>query len=752
MNGASHQTHPRDTRCAPLCSLTWWLIGLALTLIAATAAMPSRTLAATLPWDAPTVEHVPSSAPVTLLPAPETKDIAPSPTAAATATPTASPEASTPSSTTSTTAGQTSSLLARPVVVGFVESAEPDFVASTIEPMVAALARGLPGRTITVARLSALTLESDLALYRPDIFVAPVSSIVTLIDKLALHPIATRKTILAKDPSRSVGGALVVRADRQDLGSIPDLLGKRLLATLPNAIDGWLALADEMNKTPEEAKRYFSTVDFFGYGMPNVLSGVLSGAYDAGIIPACLLERAEEDGLIARGALRVINAKTDASLACLHSTALFPDIVAAALPETDPGLAKDITIALLSGIPDEAGYSWQVTSDFHSVRALQKKLHLGAWEYLNDKSLASLWARYQAYVVGAIAVLAFLLLSEWRLRRLVQRRTAELRESLVEQDRLQKAEMATREKLKQLERMGAISQLCAMIAHELKQPVTSVINYTAILKLKLQMAGLPPVPPDGTADGTVDGRANTPSAPVGVLPTAHASALPQDEVVAKAVAGAEREARRIATIVDRVRFYAKRDLAEHEPVNVVASVMAAIRESESFRVGKTVLEPNPFPLSAWILGHGLEIELLVLNLLKNAHEALAKKSDAAVAVTGEATVWVRLTMTDTTVTVSVADNGPPVSDADFEKLKSVSESVKPEGLGLGLAIVRNIVDEHGARFAVERRVSGGIAVTVTFDRAPQEAIPPVTIDDLIDTVKKHTAVSPAKSTKPLRPV
>ena len=88
-----------------------------------------------------------------------------------------------------------------------------------------------------------------------------------------------------------------------------------------------------------------------------------------------------------------------------------------------------------------------------------------------------------------MAILAFLLLNEWRLRCLVRRRTSELQVSLTERDKLQKAELATREKLKQMERMGAISQLCAMIAHELKQPVTSVINYTAILKWKLQHGG-----------------------------------------------------------------------------------------------------------------------------------------------------------------------------------------------------------------------------------------------------------------------
>ena len=48
-------------------------------------------------------------------------------------------------------------------------------------------------------------------------------------------------------------------------------------------------------------------------------------------------------------------------------------------------------------------------------------------------------------------------------------------------------------------------------------------------------------------------------------------------------------------------------------------------------------------------------------------------------------------------------------------MKHVSESVKEDGLGLGLAIVRHIVDEHGAKLEIERRSPHGLAVRVVFD-------------------------------------
>ena len=96
--------------------------------------------------------------------------------------------------------------------------------------------------------------------------------------------------------------------------------------------------------------------------------------------------------------------------------------------------------------------------------------------------------------------------------------------------------------------MGAISQLCAMIAHELKQPVGAIINYVAVVKLKLGLQTVPGLPGE-TALNT--------------------SERPVDPLLLRALAGAEGEAHRIAAIVDRVRSYARRQHADPVPVDIV---------------------------------------------------------------------------------------------------------------------------------------------------------------------------------------
>lgn len=143
------------------------------------------------------------------------------------------------------------------VLIGYVESVEPGFFLSTMQPMIEAVQKACPEDSVRVVQLSATTPQSDLLRYQPDLLIAPASMTVTLMDKHGLHPIATRKSNLAKNPSRSVGAAVVVRSERPDLITLQDLKGKRIAATMPNSVAGWLALCNEFDRTPASAQNGF---------------------------------------------------------------------------------------------------------------------------------------------------------------------------------------------------------------------------------------------------------------------------------------------------------------------------------------------------------------------------------------------------------------------------------------------------------------------------------------------------------------
>ena len=181
--------------------------------------------------------------------------------------------------------------------------------------------------------------------------------------------------------------------------------------------------------------------------------------------------------------------------------------------------------------------------------------------------------------------------------------------------------------------------------------------------------------------------------------------IKDDPVAQRAMEGAQNEARRMAEIVDRVRGYAKRQRRTPEPVDLARMIDEALSHLKPGP--KTTVRREVAP-NVFVAGDPLELELLVLNLVKNAVQAL----DAAEG----GTVTVTLARTDEFGAVlRVTDDGPTLSDEIFAKLLKVSESVKEGGLGLGLAIVRNIVDEHGATLTIERLPERGLAVTVRFD-------------------------------------
>lgn len=552
--------------------------------------------------------------------------------------------------------------------LGVVTTTEPGFAATTVTPVVSEMEKLRPQDVVHVVQIAEHDLLHDIERERPDLLICSAWCFLNVLSDIGAHPVATRKTDRAASAVASIGAALVVRSDRTDLRTLEDLHGKKAAATLPHSVDGYPAVRLMLREKGFSDEKFFSSVNFLTFTVPDVLSAVLSGDADVSILPSCALERAQEEGLVEPELLRVVGLPPDGALACSRSTDLYPDITAGILPWTPNELSRDFLTALLeSGHAD--GYEWVATSDLRSVSNLYQELHLGRWAVLDDTSLSGLWKRYGRYAVFALLLVLLLIANEYRLKRLVEHRTAALTKTLREKELLARKEEAARERLASLERMGAISQLCAMIAHELKQPMGAVLNFLAVLRMRC------------------------------------GESIKDDPVAQRAMEGAQNEARRMAEIVDRVRGYAKRQRRTPEPVDLARTIDEALSHLKPGP--KTTVRREVAP-NVFVAGDPLELELLVLNLVKNAVQAL----DAAEG----GTVTVTLARTDEFGAVlSVTDDGPTLSDEIFAKLLKVSESVKEGGLGLGLAIVRNIVDEHGATLTIERLPERGLAVTVRFD-------------------------------------
>ena len=165
-----------------------------------------------------------------------------------------------------------------------------------------------------------------------------------------------------------------------------------------------------------------------------------------------------------------------------------------------------------------------------------------------------------------------------------------------------------------------------------------------------------------------------------------------------------RDNRRAVDIVQHFRTLLKGRPASREPCDLGATVRGVVElvrsdaATRQIALDCRVVEPMPM-----VNGDQVQLQQVVLNLSINAFDAVLEPSAGARAVT------VRTGGDDAGgVVVSVEDHGPPVSDDRFERMQTPLYTTKPEGLGLGLTICREVLAAHGTELHAERKDGGGM--------------------------------------------
>ncbi|MGH6623882.1 MAG: sensor histidine kinase [Burkholderiaceae bacterium] len=161
-------------------------------------------------------------------------------------------------------------------------------------------------------------------------------------------------------------------------------------------------------------------------------------------------------------------------------------------------------------------------------------------------------------------------------------------------------------------------------------------------------------------------------------------------------------------MVDDFRDYARVPPARLQPLDLNALIeeVAAL-----YRVGGATIELALAPSLPLIEGDSTQLRQVIHNLVANAQDALAARADAVAparivirtesATTSDAAARVRA------VRFTVEDNGPGFPANILRRAFEPYVTTKPAGTGLGLAMVKKIVDEHGAHIEVINRSTGG---------------------------------------------
>lgn len=468
-------------------------------------------------------------------------------------------------------------------------------------------------------------------------------------------PLMAISTNEAPDPNHANGTTIIVRADRLDLQTIRDLRGQRLAIMSRNAFAGWQIPASELVKKGINPDGYFKEIRISGDPMTKIVQQVRAGEVDVGFVASCLLERMARQGDISLSDFRVIDERHSDRFACRHSTALYPAWFFSLKPTVPPHVARTITSTLLSLPPGCEGSQWTVPTEH---RRLYDVFRLIRVPYGDPHDIWWHMKELRPFLIGmGIAILLFLL-NTMLLVRLARRRTRQLEKAMREK---MDAELAAQQNALQVEsltRASVVGLLSSMVAHELKQPLTVIGNYTGSLRRRLTRGDVP------------------------------------KETLLTSLAEIEESGARAAAIIDRVRNYGqvrKRDLTRVDLSELTHSAIASWRKHAAQSVPcRLAVKPD-----VMIEADRLEIELALLNLVKNAAAAVKGLDYPQIEVTLHTDggyAW-----------LVVEDNGPALSDEAIERMSKIGYTTKPEGLGLGVAIVHSLLEAHGGALIIRRR-------------------------------------------------
>jgi two-component system C4-dicarboxylate transport sensor histidine kinase DctB len=298
------------------------------------------------------------------------------------------------------------------------------------------------------------------------------------------------------------------------------------------------------------------------------------------------------------------------------------------------------------------------------------------WRLVHMEPLDGAWRIAVARTRTATAVVALLLASAmlaagWMLARRrragrsraqleseVARRTAELRATAdrlqIEIEQRKAADQRfrqAREELAHANRVGSIGTITASVAHEINQPVAAIRTFA-----------------DNAAAFLARGR--------------------QDRAESNLLAIIDLTGR-IGTITDGLRRYARRGAGSIGPVPLDAAIDGVrLLIADRFRVQGVALDlPTGPEARVTVIAGRVRLEQVLVNLLQNALDAVGRAPTARVGVTAE--------RRGSTIILRVSDNGPGIDPAIVDDLFTPFATSKPEGLGLGLGIARDIMTEFG---------------------------------------------------------
>lgn len=246
-----------------------------------------------------------------------------------------------------------------------------------------------------------------------------------------------------------------------------------------------------------------------------------------------------------------------------------------------------------------------------------------------------------------------------------------------------------------LDRVAGMGQLASALAHELNQPLTAILSNAQAARRLLEGTN-----PDLTE--------------VGACLT---DIVSDDQRAAEVIRG-------MRQMLKKTDF-----LSVPLPLNDLVSTTIGLVSNDAL-LHAVSIEFHPTPALPVAYGDLVQIQQVVLNLLTNAITAASGAPTAR-------TVRVWTAAAARHVEVSVHDSGPGIAAGDLERVFEPFFTTKGEGLGMGLAISRTIVEAHGGQLVAENHPAGGAIFRARLrSDEPETAAAPSTVRGVLVPIRQ----------------
>jgi len=351
--------------------------------------------------------------------------------------------------------------------------------------------------------------------------------------------------------------------------------------------------------------------------------------------------------------------------------------------------ARDLRFLARSNRLDEPRWVVHVLSDTQDLR--ERVVFSGALALFGSIILAlaglALWQRRRnlsQQLAHQHMVEDVLRRSRADLERRVRDRTAALTEAneqldhkVVELECAQADLRLAQDELIQAAKLAALGQMSAGISHELNQPLSAIRSFADNARVLLERER-------------------------------HAAVDENLETISELT-------ERMGHITGQLKTFARKSVGEHEAVSLRAAVehvlllLSSRAQSEGIEIETRICEQEPV-----VRADGIRIEQVMLNLVKNAMDAVQG--------TSQRRVQVEIEHQGEWVAFRVTDSGPGIPPGNLENVFEpfFTTKRKGEGLGLGLSISFGIVKDHGGTIRAESSPDGGACFTVRLPAADGE--------------------------------